>query len=125
MDILRIKKGFDATLDVNQEDLPALTGGATYRVAIYSRSLDKRYVAQGPTYPAPGILRFKWPHGTKSPDGIVVPDTTVRNGTANMEPGKYFLEIFATDKSVVTDNETPLVEVVESNMLAVNSHPAD
>lgn len=124
MDILRIKKGFDATLDVTENMLPTLASGAHYVAAIYSRTLDKRYVANGPTAPATGVLRFTWPHGTKTDNDKTVPDPSVKNGTANMEVGKYYLELFASDKTFIADNPNPLVEVEETNMLAINSEPA-
>ena len=124
MDILRIKKGFDATLDVTENMLPTLASGAHYVAAIYSRTLDKRYVANGPTTPATGVLRFTWPHGTKTDNDKTVPDPSVKNGTANMEVGKYYLELFASDKTFIADNPNPLVEVEETNMLAINSEPA-
>lgn len=125
MDILRIKKGFDATLDVQTELLPTLASGASYVAAIYSRTLDKRYVANAPEEVATGTLRFKWPHGTKTENSKTVPDPAVKNGTANMEVGKYYLELFASDKTFIADNPNPLVEVEETNMLAINSEPAE
>lgn len=121
---IRFKQGIKATLDVNKEDLPAVGSGVTYKAAIYNKSMNLRYVANAPTEPVTGILRFEWPHGvTVNGQGKNIPDTSVKNGTASMKCGTYELEIFASDKSFITEGN-PKVEVVESNILADNNADA-
>lgn len=120
--VIRFKKGFTASMDVNKKNLPVIEQGVSYMAAIYCKSTNKRYVANGPTEELTGILKFTWPHGvTTDTNGKNIPDPSIKNGTASMKVGMYVMEIFASDKSFVTDHGA-FVEVVESNILADNSN---
>lgn len=121
MVVIQFKKGIKALIEVEKADLPPIGAGATYQCAIYNRTLNKRYVASGPTEVVSGVLTFEWPHGvTTDQNGRNVPDPSVKNGTASMEVGKYQLELYGSDKSFMTDGNQ-LVEVIDVNILASNS----
>lgn len=125
MVIIQFKKGIKALIEVEKADLPPIGANESYQCAIYSQTLNKRFVATGPTEDAEGKLVFVWPHGVKTDEyGKNIPDPEVTNGTASMPLGRYQLELYATDKSFMTDGNQ-LVEVIDVNILASNSDVAN